>query len=191
MGVAGMERTGSFSDFEEIFNFIPAKALDKRCRTFGGCRIMSAVEQLAVDFVSTVSEFPIPSSLIKLFDQTRDIEVRLLPLKTLHGAVWLTDDAWVIHLNSCEGRPERRFTLFHEAFHILCRNSSPAFRRTSLARAPFLEAMADHFACCVLMPRELIIREWQNTGDVCRMAVLFDVPLTAMRRRLRQLNTGQ
>ena len=183
-----MGKVGGVPDFQNAIRLILVKRLDKKCQRFGGCRIMAAVEELANSFLSSAPKPPVPSSLIHLFDENREIDIRLLPLKTLHGAVWLTDDAWVIQLNAREGNRERRFTLFHEAFHIVCRNASPAFRRNGLIREPFREALADHFADCILMPREWVLNEWQHTDDVRKMAMLFEVPLIAMKRRLRQLN---
>jgi hypothetical protein len=190
LSALGVGKLGGFPGFQNVIRLILAEGMDKKGRFFNGCLVMAAVEGLANSFLSSVPYLPVPSSLIHLFDENREIDVRLLPLKTLHGAVWLTDDAWVIQLNAREGSRERRFTLFHEAFHIVCRNVSPAFRRNGLTREPFREALADHFADCILMPREWILNEWQNNGDARKMAVLFDVPLTAMKRRLRQLNVG-
>ena len=44
----------------------------------------------------------------------------------------------------------------------------------------FNEVLADHFAASVLLPREAVAAKWAETGDIDRMAVIFDVPRPIM-----------
>ena len=155
----------------------------------GCCWLLAAVETLATDCLrkGKINCPPVPSEAITLFDQTRKIELRLVPLKFHHGAVWLVGQDWVIQLNDRETPSERRHTVFREAFHIACRNNSLAFKKIGPEDRPFRELIADHFATCFLMPKEWVEDRWPVVQDVRTMAGIFDVPNSAMRRRLNQL----
>jgi Zn-dependent peptidase ImmA (M78 family) len=114
-----------------------------------------------------------------------------LPLKSLHGVVWLLNRGWIIQLNSRDSRRVRRYSLFHEAFHIACRITCPACDKIEVRRTSFTEVLADHFAACFLMPKEWVEECWPKVRDVRAMADRFDVPLSQMRRRIKQLNLLQ
>jgi hypothetical protein len=154
------------------------------------CWVLADVEKLASDYLAGagVPGPPVPSELIDVFDQSRRVEVRLVPLKALHGVVWLMSRGWIIQLNSRDSRRVRRYSLFHEAFHIACRITCPACDKVEVRRTSFNEVLADHFAACVLMPKEWVEEHWPRVRDVRAMAGMFDVPLSQMRQRIKQLN---
>ena len=83
----------------------------------------------------------------------------------------------------------KRFTLFHEGFHILahCR-TMPVFRRRGAIQGSFNELVADYFAGCILMPREWTEEKWSEVEDLGRMAEIFDVPKSLMWIRSRELS---
>jgi len=95
-------------------------------------RIFQLVEALANKYVkkAKLEQPPVVTGLIEQFDISPGIEIRPLPLKAYHGAVWQLEDRWVIHINSEDKPARQRVTLFHEVFHILahCR-ATPVFRR--------------------------------------------------------------
>ena len=157
------------------------------------CWVLADVEKLASEYLAAagVSGPPVPSELINIFDKNKKVEVRLVPLKTLHGVVWLLNMGWVIQLNSRDPRRVRRYSMFHEAFHIAYRITYPAFDKTEVRHTTFNEVLADHFATCFLMRREWVEEYWPRLQDVRAMADRFDVPLSQMRRRLNQLNLLQ
>ena len=95
------------------------------------CWVLADVEKLAGEYLAGagVSRPPVPSTLIDVFDESRKVEVRLVPLKTLHGVVWLLSGGWIIQLNARDPRRVRRYSLFHEAFHIAYRIAYPAFNK--------------------------------------------------------------
>ncbi len=158
----------------------------------GGCRgrIFQLVEMLAQKYLKMgeVRCPPVPTALITRFDQQHAVEVRQLPLKVYHGAIWYHKDGWVIQVKDGDVPATKRFTILHEAFHILahCR-TSPVFRKRGSILGSFNELLADEFAGCILMPREWIKEKWAEVKDVDRMAEIFDVPKSAMCIRLRQL----
>ncbi len=65
-------------------------------------RIFQLIEVLANKYIkeAKLTQPPVITELIKQFDISPRIEIRPLPLKAYHGAVWHLEDGWVIHLNS-------------------------------------------------------------------------------------------
>jgi len=153
------------------------------------CWVLATVETLAEEYLARFGVLgpPVPSELIDVFDGGRKVEVRLVPLKALHGAIWFLGKEWVIQLNARESRCVRRYTMFHEAFHIVYRIACLAFKETKLTSTPFNEVLADHFARCFLMRKDWVEEYWPRVQDPRVMADIFDVPLSQMRRRLNEL----
>jgi len=156
----------------------------------GFCRPFQLVEMLTQRYLKMrgVHSPPAPTDIISLADEQRPVEIRLLPLKVYHGAIWRLREAWIIQLKDDATSASRRFTLFHEAFHILahCR-TTPVFRKRGTKEGSFNELLADHFAMCTLMPGEWVKEKWAEAKDLDRMAEIFDVPRSAMCIKLRQL----
>jgi len=154
------------------------------------CWVLADVEKLASEYLAgvKVSGPPVPSELIGIFDDSRKVEVRQVPLKALHGVVWLLSGGWIIQLNARDPRRVRRYSMFHEAFHIACRITCPACDKAEVRRTSFNEVLADHFATCILMPKEWVEEYWPMVQDVPALADRFDVPTRQMRRRLNQLS---
>lgn len=129
-----------------------------------------------------------PESIISLADEQKLIAVREVPLKVYHGAIWRPRNGWIIQLNSNDTIEDRRFTLFHEGFHILAHcKVSPIFRKRGSTQGAFNELLADYFAVCILMPKEWVVEKWSEVKNVERMAEIFEAPKTAMWFRLRML----
>lgn len=159
----------------------------------GCCWVLAEVETLAREYLVKTGAHgpPVPSEVIDVFDEGRKTEVRLVPLRALHGATWLLGREWVIQLNARDSNRARRYTMFHEAFHITYRIACPAFKETEPSHKSFNEVLADHFATCLLMPRDWIEECWPRVQDVRTMADIFDVPIRQMTRRLNQLRLLQ
>jgi len=156
----------------------------------GPCRLSQLLERLAGTYLKmgNVRCPPVSTGLVTLFDQQHTVEVRQLPLKAYHGAIWSKKDGWVIQVKDSDAAPTMRFTVFHEAFHILahCR-TIPVFRKRGSVVGSFNEVLADHFAGYMLMPREWVVERWAKVRDLDRMAEIFAVPKSAMCIKLRQL----
>jgi Zn-dependent peptidase ImmA (M78 family) len=143
------------------------------------CQIIKLLECLAQSFLQKggISCVPVPTSLAMLADEPDSIEVRLVPLTTAHGGLWRLERKWIVQLNSNDKPTRRRFTLFHEIFHILAhRKTTPVFSRLGYEGAAFNEWMADYFAACVLAPPHLVEKEWPKFKDILQMRRHFDVP---------------
>jgi len=153
-------------------------------------RIFQLVETLAKKYIkkAELSQPPVLTELVEHFNISPGIEIRSLPLKAYHGAVWQLEDGWIIHLNS-EDKPDRqRVTLFHEIFHILahCR-ATPVFRKRGVKGGLFNEFLADYFAGCVLMPKEWVKEKWAEVNDLKRMAGIFQVTEVSVCIRLKAM----
>jgi len=129
---------------------------------------------------------PVPTELVSLIDNQRPIEIHLLPIKAYHGALWSLKDKWVIQLNENDTSDKKRFTLFHEAFHILayCR-TTPVFKQSKNTLASFNELLADYFSISMLMPRKWVVEKWVDVKDFNKMVSIFSVPKSAMCTRLK------
>lgn len=131
---------------------------------------------------------PVPAELIMQADKQHPIEIRLVPVKTCHGAIWRLKNIWVIQLKEDDTPNMRRFTLFHEAFHILAhRNTAPVFKKRGAEVGAFNELLADFFAVCVLMPKEWVKERWTEVHELDQMVGIFGAPKSAMYMRLKRL----
>ena len=156
----------------------------------GICRLSQLVERLAQRYLKATEVCcpPLPSGIVSLADPQRCIEIHTLPLKSYHGAIWRLNDRWVVQLKDDDTSAEKRFTLFHETFHILAhRSGTPVFKKRRLEQGSFNELLADHFASCILMPREWVKEKWAENKDLDRIAEIFAVPKSVMYMRLRHL----
>jgi len=86
----------------------------------------------------------------------------------------------------------KRFTLFHEAFHIEAHDKAdPVFRTRGCERGTFNELLAECFDSKILMPADWVREKWAEVRDVDRMAEIFAVPKAAMWIRLKLLRLIQ
>ncbi|MCL5108637.1 MAG: ImmA/IrrE family metallo-endopeptidase [Chloroflexi bacterium] len=152
------------------------------------CELLGHVESQANDFLAAagISSPPVPLDLIHTFDPLRPVEIRLLPLRAHHGAVWLLGDEWVLQLNSNQPLPMKRYVVFHEGYHIVCHVSAMYEAETADGCRPFAEATADYFAASILMPREWVLAYWPRVRSVAKMAEIFQAPEPAMRSWARR-----
>jgi Zn-dependent peptidase ImmA (M78 family) len=141
------------------------------------------------DSIKKVCRPPVPAELVSLADQQHPIEIRLVPLMAYHGAIWRLRDRWIIQLNENDEPSTRKFTLFHEVFHILAhRKATPVFRKGALQAGRFNELLAEHFATCILMPRKWVSEKWVEENDLSKIAETFGVPKSVACVRVRLLN---
>jgi hypothetical protein len=142
-------------------------------------KIFQLVDKLAQKYIKmgNVNSPPVPAELINLCDKSRTIEIREVPLKAYHGAIWRTRDSWIVHLNRNDSLAGKRFSLFHEAFHILAHGqASPVFRKVGIKGGSFNELLANHFAGCILMPSEWAREKWAEVHDLDKMSEIFQLP---------------
>jgi hypothetical protein len=99
--------------------------------------------------------------------------------------------AWRIAINRDEPSVRRRFTLAHELKHVLDASHEDVIYRhlpNGPARDRHIEAVCDHFAACLLMPRPWVKRLWgEGIQNLAVLARHFDVSQQAMLIRLQNL----
>jgi hypothetical protein len=160
------------------------------CRHMG--RVFSLVKKLAVRYQTRagIDRLPVPADLITRGSDGLPIEVQELPFKAHHGAIWRLDDCWVIQLNSNDTSARKRFTMYHEIFHILAHcEATPVFKKKSSSpEGSFNELLADHFAAIILMPEEQVREKWAEVKDINQMAAMFDVPRSVVWFALKHLS---
>ena len=153
-------------------------------------RVFQLVERVAEEFIKRAGAHcpPVPAEIVPLIDEQHRIEIHQLLLKAYHGGVWHLKDKWVIQLKGDDPPAAKRFTLFHEAFHILahCR-ATPVFRKRYGKVGSFNELLANYFAGCILMPRKWVKERWVEVKDLDRMSEIFDVEKSLMWIRLREI----
>jgi len=158
----------------------------------GSGRIFQLVSKLANRYQveAGIDHLPVPVNLITHAYDNSPIEVRHVPLKAYHGAVWRLSDCWLIHLNSNDTPARQRFTLYHEIFHILAHcKATPVFKKTSCShKGTFNELLADHFAAIILLPEKWLKEKWTEVKDVSQMAAIFDVPKPVMYLGLKAMH---
>lgn len=163
-----------FIEFDGNKNVVPPLS---RCLIRS--RIFDLVIKLAQKYrnKSWDKTLPVPDNLILNASDNLPIEMRRVPLKANHGAVWQLDDSWLIHLNSKDTPARRRFTLYHEIFHILAHcQGNIMFKRSGGGEVYFNEFLADHFSASILLPYEWVVAKWPEIKDINKMANVFNVP---------------
>lgn len=156
----------------------------------GSSRIFKLVCRLAYTNAAVVIDGPpVPADLITRADDNLPIEIRKVPLKAYHGAVWRLSDCWLVQLNSNDIPARQRFTLYHEIFHILAHcKATPVFKKaTDSQEGSFNELLADHFAATILIPTEWVKKLWPEVKDISRMAAIFDAPRSIVWFALKRL----
>jgi Zn-dependent peptidase ImmA (M78 family) len=153
-------------------------------------KIFNLVESLAKRYLdlANITSPPVPESLIEYIGLPNNVEVRLLPLTSYHGALWYLDDSWIIQINSNDDCRVRRLTTLHEGFHILAHTySTPIFRKIKSKKGAFNELLAEYFTYSILMPEPWVRNKWTQVKDADEMAKIFEVPESAMITTLASL----
>jgi len=102
--------------------------------------------------------------------------------------------AHTIYLSDKESPERQAFTVAHEIGHYKLHEDRPIdilYRKQVWqlnSSADTDEAQANWFAANLLMPKEAVERMWNITHDVTRLSQIFGVSVTAMSRRLKDLN---
>jgi hypothetical protein len=119
------------------------------------------------------------------------IEVRRSSRLIGSGATAWSRGRWQVRLNAAEPLTRQRFTLSHEFKHILDAASEDVIYRhlpAGPARERHIEAVCDHFAACLLMPKAQVKQLWgQGVQEVAHLAWRFEVSQQAMLIRLQVL----
>jgi Zn-dependent peptidase ImmA (M78 family) len=127
---------------------------------------------------------PVPANLVAFCDLSRPVYVfrrRLGP--GLRGVVKPSRHGWLILIEESLSRSAQRFSVFHEAFHVLQR----ARGVLSHGDPHYQEWLADAFAARALMPGPWLEEALRQTQDQDALAYRFRVSRAALAARLRDL----
>lgn len=129
---------------------------------------------------------PVPENLVALCDPGRATIIAQRPIGLIRAVLQPDDGGWLIIVNNKLPRAAQRFSIFHEAYHILYRCG--AFVPMSNGNTPeeYHEWLADQFAARVLMPRRWVLEIAPKTSSQ-QLCGIFHVSQTAMGKRLKEL----
>ena len=154
-------------------------------------RISELIGKLAERWLhrGRIYKYPVPIDLVSIMGGDNRVEIRYLPMKAYSGAIWRVHDDWVIYLNSSDTPQQQRITLFHEAFHLLAHsNCNPVFKKMNDSRGSFNELLGDDFSLQILMPTNMVLKQWNKHHSKDILVTEFDVPPDAVEARLRALS---
>jgi Zn-dependent peptidase ImmA (M78 family) len=139
------------------------------------------LEHFAIDFVASPDE---------LVTELPRIKVEREPDLPASGSAHWNGQQWIITLNSTESQSRQRFSLMHEAKHVIDHTTKGFLYRDSPASSAHEQAerVADYFAAYVLMPKRVVKRLWcAGPQSVEALAARLQVSPAALRYRLDQL----
>jgi len=129
----------------------------------------------------------VPEEIVSEFPRVRVIRERGLPVS---GAAHWNGRYWIITLNADEPIARQRFSLVHEFKHVLDHTTKQFLYhdRPFQSAGEHSERVADYFAACLLMPKQVVKRLWcQGHQNVFQLANKLGVSPQALRFRLDQL----
>jgi Zn-dependent peptidase ImmA (M78 family) len=146
-------------------------------------RVEALAEHL-LDFAD-VQRPPAPLSLIHAVG---DVRLLYVDWRYHQGYTFGCGPVFYIAVNSNDSAGERRFTVFHELFHVIER-VQPAFYQA--AAADWLsELLADHFALSILLSDRWFAAEARACGnDIGEMAAECGVSASAVFKKLAALRS--
>lgn len=137
--------------------------------------------------LAAITEPPVPETVIT--ELPRLIVRRAHLTRSAGGCRWL-DGRWCVLLNADDCATRQRFSLCHEAKHIIDHGRERLLYPPTawLSASERAERVCEYFAACLLMPRAWVRRAW-TTGlqDIRELTEAFDVSRSAMTIRLSQL----
>jgi hypothetical protein len=151
------------------------------------CRIAELQASRLLTFTG-ITDGPVPDSVVT---DLPHITVRRMGNFISAGASTWSRGSWQICINAGEPLVRQRFTLAHELKHVLDASHEDAIYGHLPAgptRDWHIEAVCNHFAACLLMPRPWVKKHWYaGTQDLMALAWYFEVSQRAMLIRLQVL----
>jgi len=138
--------------------------------------------------LASITAPPVPEGLITGLPRVTVERIGALPMS---GYTTWSRGRWLIVLNHAEPLTRQRFSLFHEAKHLLDHPFITEAYRQVRGQSPedWAERVCDHFAASVLMPKAWVKRSYcyQGIQQLPALARQFGVSQVAMRTRLLHL----
>ncbi len=152
-------------------------------------RDLGEVEQLASCLLPAagISAPPVPENIVAFCDSGRPVKIYRRPLGAMHGLLEPSPEGWLIIVNERLPRGAQRFSIAHEAFHLLQRSGRVCLPHVGGGGPEYQEWLADAFAARLLMPRRWLVEISARRVDLGMLAYIFRVSRRAMERRLGEL----
>lgn len=179
-----IERTGTTPGMvASLRALVPNRPL-----TFGeACRVAELQANTLLNLTESTSA-PVAEAVITELPR---LEVRRAGNLIGSGMTSWSRGMWRVRINGAEPESRQRFTLAHEFKHILdaaCEDSIYRHLSEGPARYRHIEAVCDHFAACLLMPKAWVKKAWgQGFQDLGELAWKFEVSQQAMLIRLQNI----
>ncbi len=146
-------------------------------------RRVEALADHLLDFAG-VERPPAPLALVHA---VADVRLLYVDWRYHHGYTYRRSGVFYIAVNGNDPDEERRFTVFHELFHVIER-VQPAFRLAAPADWHG-ELLADHFALCIMLnDRWFAACARASNGDVDSLAAECRASAGAVRKKLASLS---
>lgn len=129
-----------------------------------------------------ISRPPVPENLVSVFDPSSSVIIAARKLGVVRALLRPDPQGWTIIVNASLSRYARRFSIFHEGFHILQRTGAVPNGHSE----EYSEWLADAFAARILMPRRWLL-EMVTKCSQEELSARFKVSYTALERRLKEL----
>ena len=142
---------------------------------------------------------PIPI-LRTILEQDVGLRIFFIPMPGKFSAMYIYTEecGGCIAVNAHHPEERRRLSLAHDYFHFLShRHQADVYAQDSYQKVPKSEQVADAFAFSFTMPKQSVIRKFQETkeaqgkvtpADLCIIANYYGVSVEAMTRRLEDLH---
>ncbi|MCA1701740.1 MAG: ImmA/IrrE family metallo-endopeptidase [Actinobacteria bacterium] len=176
-------RTPRFSVVTELRSLMPNRPL-----SFADAKAIAELQAARLLQLTDSGSPPVSEAVITELPR---VDVRRAGNLIGSGASAWSGGRWHIRLNGAEPPTRQRFTLAHELKHILDAASEDVIYRhlpDGPARERQIEAVCDHFAASLLMPKAWVKRHWgAGVQDIAALAWRFEVSQQAMFIRLMNL----
>lgn len=131
-----------------------------------------------------IFEPPVPTGIIVKVVPHTTIDVIDFSTEAF-GFSFADSGKWRILINDNLPLGAKRFTAFHELYHIL--KGKMGFSKDT-PEGKLEETKADYFAACILMPARWFRKYWEKTRSIEEMGEIFGVSHKAVSTRLKNLD---
>lgn len=155
----------------------------KKIKTEEFIQVEDDAEQILATF--HIYKPPVPTGIIKKIFNQCTIDIIAFSDEAM-GFSYPDEEKgiWRILINDKLSLEAKRFTAFHEFYHLL--QGKPGYHKGTEEGAAE-EIKANYFAACLLMPARWVRKYWEEYEDVSMLALIFDVSEFAVRIRLKNL----
>ncbi len=121
--------------------------------------------------ICRITSPPVPTGVIRKIFPSCTIDVVHFSDEAM-GFTFASGDSWRVLIDSQIPIGAKRFTAFHEFYHML--NNEAGFCKNT-PEGKLQESRSDYFAACLLMPARWFRKYWEKCNDIETMMKIFGV----------------